>query len=337
MPVRSMTERQWERRLLGYASLAAEEALSDSLLERVAKRVNEDYPGHVAFIRYDSQGRLEHTPVASGGVAGVTDAYERHWVRLNPYPGIVEQNDLGNRTAIMSRFLPRAKLWKTDYYNAFLRPLCVEYIIGMSMRFADRSRVSLSIYRGDHEGGEFDRTDVRRLDMLRPFLRQAVTLQRLWGERDQAPPVSVADGAADLAEPALLILQDGSVRPLNDAGERYLARHGASVALEKLLATRGGRTVLFRASELPGGSKLPRRSQLVVLKDDRSETLQRAFGLTPREADVTIELMGGLSNREVAARLGISVETCNSHVKTIHSKTGFGSTRRLIATLREIV
>lgn len=330
------TEGRWERRLLGYAQLAAEDALSPSLFDSVAHRLYEDYPGHVALLRYDPEGRLVGAPAACGDISATLEPYQRHYYRLNPYPAIVRARDLSNSTAIMSRYLPRTALWKTPYYNEYLRPLSVEYVIGMSMRFDDDSRISLSVYRDDHQGGEFDQTDVRRLDMLRPFLRQAVTLRRLWKEQPRQPADPVVSAEAS-SEPALLILQDGSVRALNAAGDRYLSLRGARLRVEDLRSNAKQGSESFRALELPGGSRLPEGSRMVIFRDDRIRRLQHLFDLTLREAEVTRELMEGASGREIAARLGITVETCRSYVKSIHTKTGFASSKRLIASLRQIL
>jgi DNA-binding CsgD family transcriptional regulator len=340
-----MTERQWERRLIDHARFLAVSALSETLFDEFLQRVHEDYPGHVAMIRYDPNGTMHGAPMACGEVATRLNDYMSHYYRLNPYPAIVARENLGDSTAIFSRYLPRARLWKTEYYDGFLRPLSVEYTIGMSARFPDRSRVSLSIYRDDIEGGEFTDTDVRRLDSLRPHLRNAVMLRRLW----RSPASDARDAIAlseELTQPALLVLEDGAVRPLNAAGERYMTAHRGKVSAEafrKNTATASscanalGGAYVLPANCLPGGVQLPKHAHLAIITEERRQQVQKLFGLTSREADVTLELLSGLSNREVAERLGITVETCRSYVKNIRQKSGFGSTRRLIASLREFL
>jgi DNA-binding CsgD family transcriptional regulator len=213
----------------------------------------------------------------------------------------------------------------------------------MSVRFPDDSRISLSVYRDDHQGGEFTETDVRRLDSLRPYLLNAVMYRRLWQNQPRGHE-DVAVATEERSQPALLILEDGTVRPLNDAGDRYLSsQRGAAVSGAELTGGggRGSRfetpAHLFDAVMLPGGSRLPRNARVALATEDRRQRLQEMFGLTCREVDVTIELLEGLSNREVADRLGIAVETCRSYVKNVRHKSGFGSTRRLIAALREIL
>jgi hypothetical protein len=117
-----MTERQWERRLIEHARFLAEAALSDTLFEELVRRALEDYPGHIALIRYDSEGRMLGCPIACGGVEERLPQYATHFYRVNPYPEIVLEQGLKNCTAIMSRYLSRPRLWQTEYYNDFLLP-----------------------------------------------------------------------------------------------------------------------------------------------------------------------------------------------------------------------
>lgn len=49
-----------------------------------------------------------------------------------------------------------------------------------------------------------------------------------------------------------------------------------------------------------------------VALESRRES--RSAGLTPREADVVAAVVDGCSNRQIAARLGISVQTVKNHL-----------------------
>lgn len=63
--------------------------------------------------------------------------------------------------------------------------------------------------------------------------------------------------------------------------------------------------------------------------------LQERYGLTRREAAVAALLSSGLTNREIALRLGITLNTLKTHISSIHAKTDVPSTRRLLAVLSE--
>jgi DNA-binding CsgD family transcriptional regulator len=58
-----------------------------------------------------------------------------------------------------------------------------------------------------------------------------------------------------------------------------------------------------------------------------------AAGLTVREADVLVLLLGGLTTASVAARLCVSTSTARSHCRAVLRKLGAGDRRALRARL----
>ena len=80
----------------------------------------------------------------------------------------------------------------------------------------------------------------------------------------------------------------------------------------------------LRALVEGGGFRVAREDEegLVVL-DDEAEAEPEP--LTPREREVLVLLSLGLSNREIAERLGISPHTAKFHVSSIFGKLGAGS------------
>ena len=77
------------------------------------------------------------------------------------------------------------------------------------------------------------------------------------------------------------------------------------------------------------------RNLVSVLTELSAETKQppeppSAFGLSPREFDVIAEIVGGATNKDIAAALRISEETVKRHLTNIFDKTG-ASTRLELA------
>jgi DNA-binding CsgD family transcriptional regulator/type II secretory pathway predicted ATPase ExeA len=137
-------------------------------------------------------------------------------------------------------------------------------------------------------------------------LESAATAWSIGGEFNQA--ITLAIGAASL---------DGAPveRWLPQALEIF-ERVGAGSDAERI------RGLMRRA-----GIAVPRRKRTAP---DMPKRLRDA-GVTAREADVLSLIVEGLTNREIAERLYLSVRTVESHISSLLMKTGAGSRAALIA------
>jgi non-specific serine/threonine protein kinase len=85
------------------------------------------------------------------------------------------------------------------------------------------------------------------------------------------------------------------------------------------------------------GARLPRREVVELALEERAapapapEPPGEAVQLTPREREIANLVAAGLSNREIAARLVISVRTAETHVENILGKLGFDSRAQIAA------
>jgi DNA-binding CsgD family transcriptional regulator len=166
-----------------------------------------------------------------------------------------------------------------------------------------------------------------------------------------APGVVELDGSGDLvrasssAEPLLAELSGSTV----EAGVRSSAVSAVASATRAAIAARGeGAPVLpSSAVKTPGGTWLvlhggllgaPRSGEVAVFIQRAHPTLVaplllKAYGLTPREQEVTQLTLRGASTVQTAQRLAISPHTVNDHLKSIFEKTGARTRGELSATL----
>lgn len=290
-----ISETRWRRRVLELATLLAQEPLAPDLFHRFLTFVARDLDASSAVLDYDAHDRRTEF-VAHRFEDSAMRAYSEHFHAINPFTNVLVSKGLYDRSFLGSDWVDANSFLKGEYYNDFLRPRGERYFLSISISYHDGGRTGIPFYRGDGEGGDFQRHELRRLDMLRPFLKNALFLRRL-------------QRRYELASLPVVKTIRGALRPCNAAAE------------EELRA--GGR--LERATMRVAGGKvaLPR----VPLSPEA--IFRRRYGLSARESEVAALLCHGLSYEEVAARLEISPHTVNSHVKSILRKLNLTSIRRL--------
>jgi DNA-binding CsgD family transcriptional regulator len=168
-------------------------------------------------------------------------------------------------------------------------------------------------------------------------------------ERDQAHV------ALDLVGAAVVISGAGLEPRLNDAARRLLAGvSSAEVQLHRLIARSPADAGFSRHLEvdlvaggsgiLHGHSSPMRRAgetliTVLELGRDGAEISERSLvALTPREREVALRVVDGLSDREIAERLWLSHHTVRQYVKRIYRKLDVDSRvalTRLLLGLRE--
>jgi Response regulator containing a CheY-like receiver domain and an HTH DNA-binding domain len=67
---------------------------------------------------------------------------------------------------------------------------------------------------------------------------------------------------------------------------------------------------------------------------DDAATLAARFGLTPRESETAILIAGGMSYKESAYELGITLRTVKAHMSRVYEKTGAASNVALALLIR---
>ena len=151
--------------------------------------------------------------------------------------------------------------------------------------------------------------------------------------RDYRPEVAILD--VDLLETPAEVRRLRERHPesriillsteLNEAGCAQLVAMGASACLAMATEARDVLNAVHLASRglrlLPGGGAAA------------GSSLAAAQLLTTREAEVQALLRQALSNAQIAALLGISIETVRTHARSVYRKLGVSSRRELIGSL----
>jgi DNA-binding NarL/FixJ family response regulator len=97
------------------------------------------------------------------------------------------------------------------------------------------------------------------------------------------------------------------------------------IRLSQLLGIRGRLVIDLAAAEELG--------QPLVVLQARPRNSARLTKLTAREGEVATLIAGGLANKQIAARLGITTLTVKDHVHHILEKTGLQSRAAIAAAV----
>ncbi|MFH8804302.1 response regulator transcription factor [Streptomyces sp. NPDC017936] len=131
-----------------------------------------------------------------------------------------------------------------------------------------------------------------------------------------------APSAGDRLPPAVYAVA-AAVQAPDAPGTRTSWMHSRAHGCVRLHAWRLGR------SDTTGA-----RTAVVVEKAGPGEhfgLIAAAYGLTPRERDVTGLVLRGHSTADIARRAGLSPHTVQDHLKSVFDKTGLHSRRELVA------
>jgi len=339
-----LTNAQWRRldqALRGLYVHADAEAFPARLLESVRPLVGSDISCY-----------SELNPVP-GGVRNVADPPSELLDSLLPvlgefqsqHPRLIDFARTGNTRALtVSDFLSRADWHRRDLYQHFYGALGLEDQVSIMIPAQRDVMIGLALNR---DRRTFDDGDRRLLDALRPHLtlawQNAQAVSQLEGpasSEQEAPASSLVrlgnDAAVLFAAPRAKKLlrryfperRARNVLPepvrhwvlafLSGAGDEAVApRHYARRAqgLEGILSLR-----LVRHRDLDGW--------LLLLRERRKRP--RA-DLPPRLRRVLDRLLHGESEKEIAARLGLSVHTVHEYTKQLYRRLGVSSRAHLMA------
>jgi len=236
---------------------------------------------------------------------------------------------------LIHAIVPRRDLERTRYYGEFLLP------------FKTVDGIDLYLYQGAHNVGDLriwrapgrkplGEHEATLLELLQPYL-----LNAMLGFGELTLPGGDVDPAA--AErcpwPCFAHAPVLGVRPANDAAEQLmgsLPQAGVDALTSRIdRVARAGRPSAWEEFTLciaRGGDSANTLVQLVPVLSatGAAHDLERAFGLTPREAQICLLLAAGRTDDQIAAALGISYWTVRTHLRRVFSK--FDVTNRVELT-----
>jgi len=297
--------------------LLADQALADDL----ARLFQADFLGHT---RWNPGRRAFENAHCVGRGDDMARQYVEHFQFEDPISPKARHRRAPSLTGSV---VPRHELARTRYYAEFLLP------------FKTVDGIDLYLYQGAHNVGDLriwrapgrkplGEHEVALLELLRPhLLNSMLSLDELAPHGDGSDLASTAERcrwpcfARDAARHA--------VRPANPAAEQLLGELGEDEALAlrqrivRVASTGrpsawGEFTLCVARSGDDAGSWV----QLVPVLSATgpARDLERAFGLTPREAQVCLQLAAGRTDEQIAASLGISYWTVRTHLRKVFIK-----------------
>ena len=173
-------------------------------------------------------------------------------------------------------------------------------------------------------------------DRVPPF--QASDVAIAMGCGDVKLEAALASTARALPSPVFSRHQPADPdRQVVDSGTLGFGASGtrmASPELRSRVRTRCGRWLLLYGTRLTGGAT--DRTSVVIQPATSNEVapiVALAYGLTPRERDVTQLCMAGRSTEQMAQRLGVAAYTAQDHLKSIFDKTGARTRGELVGQI----
>lgn len=288
-----------------------------------------------------------HRPVALCGALGDITEYPEEIVGLDPQVDYLARHAHERAVINLTPSTGRARVRKSEAYTLCYRPNAVDEM--MSVNFTRRSPVSpghLSLGLGRvRPYSEQDEADAGRLlPFLSAFDRRVDRLRRLG-----LTALALAQ-VVELrsAHPILVATSRGRIVWRSRAAQRYLElANGTDAALPSPILD-----AIRRLSHTPG-RRGPHSSQTFSVgcrrlafdlqrlsRDEEPELIlvelmpEAQRPLTPAERQVVTLLEKGVTLRDAAVALCVSLETVRTHTRSIYRKYGVSSRAELLAARR---
>jgi DNA-binding CsgD family transcriptional regulator len=296
---------------------------------------------------------------------GWTRLYFDKYLQLNPVLPLTAFMDVGSSTSL-SRVMDMDEYRGTRFYTEWAAPQRFHDVVVTVLAKSTSAVGMFGVTRFDDEGLA-GAAEIRRMELVSPHVRRAVTIARLFdGVREQG--VALTATFDTMSDAVWLLDSTGAVLFANAASQALTAEGGpVAKAGERFAFRDSGATESLRAAlrsidsgspvgEIPVSSPdgRPFVSYLVslvpkarpasmssgaawalfvrpIVADEMPpmQALAQLYGLTPREFQVFTGLLQFGSVPEVARNFGLSATTVRSHLQSIFDKTGVRSQSEL--------
>lgn len=289
--------------------------------------------------------------------------YLAHYAAVDPF--VLRQSGPPplNRSLLLSDVLTAGELARSEFSDFQVQvPYC--YAIGMLAGVAQQAIAAISVHRQAHDR-DFTRADQEVFDCIGPHLARAVVLRRLASDSRQRTETGIAVFARDgkslfLNGVAHRFLRKTSPAAVLDALPTYgsgVIRLGSrTLGLSRLPWSAASllrpfavdETVISPARERQSATDVaetlddwlekkqrPPSAIIVALRpfDARTDLIRRLahYSLSPRQSEIAMWAMRGLTNSEIAGQVNIGAQTVRDHFQEIYYRVGVRSRSELLA------
>ncbi len=280
------------------------------------------------------------------------DIYLRHYAALDPLVLETSYPTRLNDTIRLSDVASLAYLKRSEF-SKFLRWMPFHFSLGVLSGWREQPVAAIRLYRSSQDH-DFSNTEINILNRLAPHVAHAMYLletvnihhsphetglsvyapdQRLIFRNEAAK--QVLDGSSQTA--ILAVAKEGAMWRKNSS-EIYRANiiPFRPASLLRWLERGEDQAISLKQTNATQSPDTSGRSITIVVTEPfrrRAAIAKRLAwcGLSPREIEVSLGVMGGLSNSGIAQKLFIDEKTVKDHLQRIYAKTNVHSRTKLIS------
>lgn len=296
--------------------------------------------------------------ISLGSSSEVLSSYVTNYSSLDPIIKYVTHTSPLQHTDVfrLEDIVDYRQLVDTQYYQEFLQPSSIHHLLAVKLGTSTHCAGLMGLHRSKSDK-PFSSVELEKAKLLAPLLAMALGRILYMDEANKTNRV-LKTFEAEFSTRAFILL-DSDFLPIykTEAAHNYLCGFtgSSSPILDSLITSwRHAADRLLKENDLhtltvrtPIGSslciarlqrKLTDSAQeywsvnLLGVKEDELK-LDERFTMTPRQMEIVKLVSGGLSNKEIARVLKISVKTVENHLYSIYSALGVNSRTMLVHVL----